>query len=115
MDSQRGSTDIPRYWITFHNETVWAYPNDFMTEDLKQIYPYGGHISVISDVIREYIDTPRGMLLDKVFEKDKWGITDILKAVDRRIGKRRLHRLGETLKNSVAKKIIAERLGKETE
>jgi hypothetical protein len=131
MGSQCGRTNLPRYWITFNDETVWDYPKDFMNEvidyeqiygaklagenifSLKQTYPYVCHISAISDLIREYIDTPKEVLFDKVFEKDKWGLTDILKSVDRRIGKRRLYRLVETLANSTATKIITERLGKE--
>jgi hypothetical protein len=115
MDSYRGSTDLPRYWITFQKEIIWDYPKDFMTDELIQIYPYGSDISAISDVIREYIDTPKELLFEKAFENDKWGLTDILKSVDRRIGKRRLVHLGETLNNSSISKIIAERLGKITE
>jgi hypothetical protein len=133
MGSQQGSTDLPRYWITLNDETVWDYPKDFINEvidyeqiygtklvgenalTLKQTYPYGSRVSEISAVIREYIDTPKEMLFDKAFENDKWGITDILKSVDRRIGKRRLARFGETLNNTVVGKIIAERLGKVTE
>ncbi|GHV57811.1 hypothetical protein AGMMS49579_24210 [Spirochaetia bacterium] len=129
MDSQRGTTDLPRYWITFQGKIVWDYPKDFMNEiidyeqiygtklvgenvfSLKETYPYVCHISAISDLIQEYIATPKEVLFDKVFENDKWGLTDILKSVDRRIGKRRLTRLGEKQKNSVVGKIIAERLG----
>jgi hypothetical protein len=115
MDSYRGSTDLPRYWITFQKDIVWDYPRHFMTDELIQIYPYGGDISSFSDVIREYIDTPKELLFDKAFDKDKWGLTDILKSVDRRIGKRRLVRLSETLNNSSISKIIGERLSKVTE
>ncbi|GHU84537.1 hypothetical protein FACS189473_2120 [Spirochaetia bacterium] len=124
MDSLQGSTDLPRYWITFQGETVWDYPKDFMDEviddgeyvfSLKRIYPYLCHISDISDLIREYIDTPKAILFDKVFENDKWGLTDILKSVDRRIGKAKLLRLTETRKeNAAINKIIDARLGKET-
>ena len=35
MDSQRGSTNIPRYWITLGKEIIWDYPKDF----IKKINP----------------------------------------------------------------------------
>jgi hypothetical protein len=126
MDSQRGSTDLPRYWITLNKEVIWDYPRDFINQSiydhrdfpddirddgrmLKDIYPYGSDVAVISDVLREYIDTPKAELLTKSFEKDRWGLTDILKAADRRIGKRRLVML-EGHGNTAADKIVAERL-----
>jgi hypothetical protein len=116
MKSQRGSTDLPRYWITLDKETIWDYPRDFKNQGiydhrsalddghtdsrvLQDIYPHGSDIAVISDLLREYIDTPKAELLTKSFEKDRWGLTDMLRAADRRIGKRRLsalHRLGNT-------------------
>ncbi|MDR1895538.1 MAG: hypothetical protein LBR10_01955, partial [Prevotellaceae bacterium] len=45
----------------------------------------------------------------KNFEKDKWGLTDILKAADRRIGVRRLSRLKSKTQNIAAGKVIDER------
>ena len=29
MDSQRGQTDLPRYWITLDGETIFDYPKQF--------------------------------------------------------------------------------------
>ncbi|MDR1896990.1 MAG: hypothetical protein LBR10_09405 [Prevotellaceae bacterium] len=117
--TSRGSTDIPRYWITLGKEIIWDYPKDFLakagsTEDcsgkVHPYYPFTTDIHDISDLIREYIDTPQKALFDKNFEKDKWGLTDILKAADRRIGVRRLSRLKSKTQNIAAGKVIDERM-----
>jgi hypothetical protein len=117
--TSRGSTDIPRYWITLGKEIIWDYPQDFLakagsSEDcsgkVHPYYPFTTDIHDISDLIREYIDTPKEALLDKNFESDKWGLTDILKAADRRIGVRRLSRLKSRTHSIAADKVIDKRM-----
>ena len=118
MDSQYGSTNLPRYWITLGKETIWDYPKDFVKEDGtknyldKKIhaYPYSSDVPDISDLLREYIDTPKEIIFEKHFENDKWGLANILKSADRRIGKRRLVELQSKTHNVAANKIIEERL-----
>ena len=103
MRSQNGSESLPRYWITLGKEIIWDYPKDFLSKEKKGNYkdpengnyPYVNEASDISNLIREYIDTPKNDLLDKVFENDKWGLTDIFKAADRRISAKRLRDLFE--------------------
>ena len=64
MDSQRGGTNLPRYWITLGKEVIWDYPKDFVNKlhpkrtNIKW-YPYGTDIPDMSSLIREYIDTPK--------------------------------------------------------
>jgi hypothetical protein len=62
----------------------------------------------MSNIIREYIDTPISELLVKSFENDHWGLTGILRAADYRIGKTRLLILKG--RNSVVDKVINRRL-----
>ena len=120
MDSQYGRTNLPRYWITLGKETLWDYPKDFIKEfgtknymDQKiHSYPYNSDVPDISDLLREYIGTPKETIFEKHFENDKWGLTNILKSVDRRIGKRRLEELKSKTHNIAANKIIEERLKK---
>jgi hypothetical protein len=50
------------------------------------------------------------MELIKVFENDHWGLIDILRAADKRIGIRRLNELTNTYNNKAAFKIIETRL-----
>ena len=114
MRSQRGSTSIPRYYITLNKEIIWDYPKDFIT--LTSIdtdttgYPNTNDISSITALIDEYIETPKEDLYDKTFENDKWELTNILKSADRRIGTRRLDELKNNASNAVLK-IITQRKG----
>lgn len=115
MQSQRGSTGLPRYWFTIDNEIVFDYPKQFLDQEIEQFqlsntYPYITNISDISDVIREYIDTPKNELPDKVFENDKWGITEYFKLADRRIGNERIIKYSKSIKNENILKVLEERL-----
>ena len=103
MDSQRGSTDIPRYWITLGKRIIFDYPKDFPAG--RESYPYLTDVSSISRLIRDYIDTPVDDLLSKQFD-DPWGLVEIFLAADRRIGKRRLRELGEKLSSDAAKLVL---------
>ena len=120
MQSRRGSTDLPRYFITLAGEIIFDYPKDFVLKSggvkslaqgaLTKIYPYGNDISDIGELIREYIDTPKEELLKKHFDADELGLANILKAADKRIGKRRLQILAKNKKNQAMQKVIAARL-----
>lgn len=114
MNSNYGSTGLPRYFITLDKEIIWDYPADFIKDgtlnsDSKN-YPYNSDIPEISNLIEEYVNTGSDDLTDKVFENDRWGLTDILKAADRRFVRRRLEALRHQVKNSTAKKICFKRL-----
>ncbi len=118
MQSRYGSTDLPRYWITLGKEIIFDYPSRFRnTEGLVQnlsgkevYYPYENDISAISDLIEAYLNTEKEMLFSRHFEQDFWGLANILKAADRRIGRRRLLLLKQKTHNQAAQKIIASRL-----
>ena len=120
MQSRCGSTDLPRYFITLAGEIIFDYPKDFVLKSggvkslaqgaLTKIYPYGNDISDIGELIREYIDTPKDELFKKHFDADEWGLANILKAADKRIGKRRLQILAKNKKNQAMQKVIAARL-----
>ena len=69
-------------------------------------------MSVISKFFREYIDTPKSELLTASFTNDEWGLADILRASDRRIGKNRLAELYDKTESESVKKIIRKRLEK---
>ena len=107
MKSQRGCSDLPRYWITLDKETIFDYPKDF--PDLRDNYPYFSDVSEISKLIREYIDTPVIDLLHKEFN-DPWKLTSILLAADRRIGRRRLEELRDRLRTLVSMKVFEMRI-----
>lgn len=119
MQSRRSSTDLPRYFITLAGEIIFDYPKDFVLKSggvkslaggaLAKIYPYGNDIGDIGELIREYIDTPKEELFAKHFDEGGWGLANILKAADKRIGKRRLQILAKNKKNQAMQKVIAAR------
>jgi len=120
MDSEYGSTDLPRYWITLDGEIIFDYPKQFVANDgtvrnysgFDAGYPYQTDISDISRLIREYIDTPKEEIFSKIFSNDHWGLVNILRAADRRIGARRLEKLKRKTHNIAARKVIQSRLDK---
>lgn len=106
MASNLGQTDLPRYWVSLGRQTIWDYPKDF--PESGKDYPYVTDISTISELLRLYIDTPRSHLLHRVFADDRWGISDILKVADRRLGLRRLEGMRYEL-SAPALKVLAAR------
>ncbi len=118
MNSRYGNTNLPRYWITLDKEIIFDYPKQFVTDDgvVKNLsgfdagYPYRNDISEISNLIREYIDTPKNEILTKIFKNDYWGLINILRSMDRRIGTRGLKRLKKKTHNIAALKVIELRL-----
>ena len=118
MNSQYGSTDSPRYWITLGKEVIWDYPGQFAlsgggtarADGTKIVgYPHVTDVPLISALIREYIDTPVSLLLSKQFANDHWGLVNILRAADRRIGARQWPKLRRKIYNIAALKVLAER------
>lgn len=107
MRSQRGSTDLGRYWITLGREIIWDYPKDFA--GAKRKYPYTTDIAAISELLREYVDTPVDGLLRKRFEEDRWGLTAILKAADRRLGRDKLVLAFGDVESKAARRVLAQR------
>ena len=126
MKSERGSTGLPRYFITLDKDVIFDYPKQFINKKLgeemakysieenvtlkvQELYPYVTEISDISDLFREYIDTPINDLYEKEFKSDEWGLTDILKSADRRIGLPKLKSFVSVTQNDVVEKIITAR------
>lgn len=121
MRGDRATSLCPRYWITIGKEIVFDYPKDFTDKNghvphhyahisQQANYPYYSDASLISNLIREYIDTPVADVLTRNFENDYWGLTDIFRAADKRIGQRRLERLRDIIKNQAAQKILELRI-----
>ena len=111
MDSQRGNTNLPRYWITIGKDIVFDYPKQFVRDEQNNGYPYQTQVSEISSCIREYVDCPVNLLPEKKFESDLWGLTDILKAVDKRLGKEKLKNYFVS-SNSTINEILSKRFNK---
>lgn len=78
--------------------------------EITRYYPYDSDVSDISKFLRAYIESSTETIYEKHFENDKWGLANILKSADRRIGKRRLLELKNKTHNIAANKIIEKRL-----
>ncbi len=104
--------ELPRCFITVGKEIVFDYPKECDTTRIygTNSYPWDGEISDISDLIEQYIQRPEEELMED-FEDDYWNLADVLRVCDRRIGKRRLTELKETITDERLLKIIDKRLG----
>jgi hypothetical protein len=118
MQTERGSTNLPRYWITLNGDVIWDYPNQFVQPggvvgradgSFTRGYPHSTDVSLISELIREYIDTPAEELLTRAFEHDHWGLANILRAADRRVGRRQFSKLRSKTHNQAARKVLEAR------
>jgi len=100
MKSRRGN-NIPRFCIKMNKEIIWDCPKDFNIKN-NDIYEWSGN-NKITELVRDYIDTPLDKLLSSKFDKDRWNLnngiieadveyklTEIFKAADRRLGKAKL-------------------------
>ncbi len=105
-----GSASVGRYWITLGKDIIWDVPRDFPEEKAKGTY--NNVASEISEVIKAYLDTPREELLSRVFEADRWGIVDIFRVSDRRLGRKSLELIETTSLPEPAKRILEARLNK---
>lgn len=85
-----GNNSSPRFWITIGHEIVWDFPRCCPQEELDRMYYpylYWHCADVISNVIRDYIDCPRHLLLSFGNGDTRWGLIPILQACDRRIAR----------------------------
>lgn len=107
MKSQMGSTDLPRYWLALNKEIVFDYPGNIKA---KGYYPYQvNDISDISHTLRTYYDCPKDQLLTAPIH-DEFGILNILRAADRRLGQTALQMWSKD-KPPEVQKILNERFG----
>lgn len=83
------------FTVRLEKELIWNFPKQFVSYWTE--YPNGGNhysygVSDINNLLRDYLDTPKAELPDKKFVTDYFGITEILKCADRRLGLKALER-----------------------
>ena len=100
------SIPLPRFWITVGGKIVWDWPKDFMGQEGWYFYDSA---KKISQLLRDYINTPESELLSKQFY-DSFNLIPVLRVCDRRIGKRRLANLLQDPQNFEIAFIISNRL-----
>ena len=114
---------IPRFYLKLDKEIIWDFPKDF---EIKEIpYGYWADNNNISDLVRDYIDTPLEKLLDHKFELENnsftiqnsksnllenydidYKLTELFKTSDRRLGKEKLLKWAEQIKNPMIDRIL---------
>lgn len=86
-----GMQEFPRYFVTLDGKTIFDWPKDYPLGDsncgkLDISCLFFGRASDISDAISKYLNAPEEV---RMTITDPWGIVDIIRAADRRIGRRR--------------------------
>lgn len=102
------SIGVGRYWLTLNGEIIWDIPKDCTIPREKN--PYSGVASSITIVLKQYLQSDRLDILTYRNELDHWGLSNILRAADRRIGRKTLEKLREQDLIPAAQRIIDERL-----
>ena len=100
------SIPLPRFWVTVGEKIIWDWPKDYI--EPEGWYFYDSAIK-ISQLLRDYINTPESELLSKQFE-DPFKLIPVLRVCDRRITKRRLEKLLENRGNFEITFIISNKL-----
>ena len=87
-----GMQEFPRYFVTLDGQTIFDWPKDyplgesFQCKKLEIFHLYDFCASDISDVLSNYLNANEE---SRMTMTDPWGIVDIIRAADRRIGQRR--------------------------
>ena len=101
------------FTICLGKEVIWNFPRQFVNEET--VYADGGNqysfgVRDLNELLRDYLDTPRGELLKKKFPRDYFGMTNILKAADRRVGVDRLQKHFKDCEQESVVKVLSARL-----
>ena len=102
---------VPRYFITLNGRIIFDWPKDFpIINDREQYWEsISLHVqtaaSRISKAIEDYLNAP---IEKQLIMTDPWGVTDIVRAADRHIGKRRWHELF-AVSNDAARQVLISR------
>lgn len=119
---------IPRFCVKLEKEIIWDFPKDFK-KDLSELCFYDwAAANNISDLVRDYIDTPVENLMTKKFKFEKTGyivqylgqrnqdffefyynLIPLFIAADRRLGKEKLIEWFVKHNNNSVQKILEKR------
>ena len=124
IKAQYSNNAVPRFCLKLGKEVIWDFPKDFKIKE-EQFYMWAD-CNHISELVRDYIDTPLAELLNKEFENDKvdfasnnylenkdisveYKLTALFKAGDRRLGKEALYKWAKNQNNPMVDRILLER------
>lgn len=98
---------IGRYWLVLDGKTIFDEPKN-ISKQLAAGTP-NSSATTITGLLRSYLDTPKDELLVAKFDGDCFGVIDLLRACDRRVGKRRLIEMMNNNPSDAVKKVIVAR------
>lgn len=104
-----------KLWITQGRRTVWSVPRDRHSGDDGAIDAYARRSpGWLVELAADYLHPPRTRLLDWPPPWSGWGLVEILRASDRRIGRRQWPRLRAQLREPAAVYLLDLRAGRAT-
>ena len=93
VKTKHDTLQSPRTWLQCEKTILFDFPGMFLSwknsEERSAVQYMEEDASTLGKLIDEYLATPKTEILDKEFESDRWGFTDLLKVADRRLGKQR--------------------------
>ena len=101
------------FTVCLGKDVIWNFPRQFVNEET--VYSDGGNqysfgVRDLNELLREYLDTPKDVLLKKEFARDFFGLTNILKAADRRLGLERLEKHFKDYEQESVLKVLSVRI-----
>lgn len=112
-----GKSRLSRHWLVLDRANIWDFPGPFIAGQVQgplvpgadAHWPNGG--SIVSNLLHQYAERPIASLFEP-FPEDGWGLTDLLRAADRRLGRERLLAWARSLDaESPAHRVLAARFG----
>lgn len=101
-----------KFWITQGKQTLWAVPRDRHSGDTREVdFTARRSPAWLVELAAEYLQVPRNQLIEWTPDWSGWGLPDLLKACDRRIGKRQWDTLRQQLTEPAALRLLALRGG----
>jgi hypothetical protein len=101
-----------KFWITLGRVTLWAVPSDRHSGDKAHVdFSARRGPSWLPEIAFDYLAVPRHELLDWTPPWNGWGLVDILKACDHRIGRRRWAALRSRINEPAALHLLELRSG----
>jgi hypothetical protein len=101
-----------KFWITQGKQTLWAVPRDRHSGDSGEIDSCARRSpGWLVELAAEYLQLPRDQLIAWKPDWGGWGLPDLLKACDRRLGRRQWDALKLHLTEPAALRLLAMRAG----